>query len=122
MDIGFDENVSNMAAVRSMHRSRRFMILRTETHPALRQHLLPMSLAVALVACSVLVCNRAIQFEPFPVGPWVKLAAVGLVVSWSHYLVWLFQKMRRHEISAGYVTILFWGAIGAIFLGYKCLF
>jgi hypothetical protein len=59
--------------------------------------------------------------QPTALGAGLRLAALGLVVTWTHLLVWLFHKMLRREISSGYCTVLFFGAWALFFLIHNCL-
>jgi hypothetical protein len=85
-------------------------------------------LNLAALACSLvlaigflLVWTASLERETTSLGVGLRLAALGLVVLWTHLLTWLFRKMSQREISAGYCVILFFGAWAVFFLVYNCL-
>jgi hypothetical protein len=93
--------------------------------PALRgrssSHLLAIACTLGLVVPSFLIWGESLDRQPTPLGAWLRLAALALVVMWSHFLVWLFRRMSRQEISSAYCSILFFGAWAIFFLIYNCL-
>lgn len=74
-----------------------------------------------LVAGSFWAWASSLEREPLSLGATLRLAALGLVVVWSHYLLWLFGKMLNRRISNGYCAALFFGAWAVFFLIYNCL-
>jgi hypothetical protein len=79
------------------------------------------SYGAALWIPSALIWLRAVEKEPSPLGPGLHLAAVALVIAWSHFLIWIFRGMRENRISNGHCAILFFGAWITFFLVYNCL-
>ena len=63
----------------------------------IRSHLVAISYAVALATGSYLVWRDSVDGQRTPLGAGMRLAALALVVMWSHFLVWLFRKMLRQE-------------------------
>jgi cbb3-type cytochrome oxidase subunit 1 len=74
-----------------------------------------------LAVGSLLAWAASLDREPLPLGAMLRLAAIGLVVVWSHYLLWLFGKMLNRRISNGYCAALFFSAWAVFFLIYNCL-
>ena len=91
------------------------------TNRTILAHLVALGSGLALAALSLPVCNRALEVEPLPLSPWLRLAATLLVVAWSHYLVWLFRRMLQQQLSSGYCAALFLGTGAALFMTYVCL-
>ena len=84
-------------------------------------HLATMICALGLAIGSFLIWDCCVERQPDPIGMGLRLAALGLVVMWTHFLVWLTRKMSRREISIGYCTLLFFGGWTVFFLIYNCL-
>ena len=84
-------------------------------------HLLAISYALVLAIASYLIWGASVTRQPVPLGTGLRLAALVLVVMWSHFLVWLFRRMSRQEAAVGYCTVLFFGAWAVFFLIYNCL-
>ena len=76
---------------------------------------------IVLAVGSFLAWAASLEREPLPLGAAIRLVALGLVVAWSHYLLWLFGKMLKRRISNGYCAALFFGAWAVFFLIYNCL-
>ncbi len=74
-----------------------------------------------LAATSFLAWTASLEREPLRLGVGLRLVALGLVVVWSHYLLWLFGKMVNRRISSGYCGVLFFGAWAMFFLIDNCL-
>ena len=74
-----------------------------------------------LAVGSFLAWATSLERQPHPLGATLRLVALGLVVLWSHYLLWLFGKMLNRGISSGYCAALFFGAWAVFFLIYNCL-
>src|SRR2546430_1514723 len=86
-----------------------------------KPHLLSITYAVALSTASYLVWGTSLERESAPLGVGLRLAALTLVVAWSHFLVWIFRKISRQEISVAHCATLFFGAWAVFFLIYNCL-
>jgi hypothetical protein len=84
-------------------------------------HLATLICASGLAIGSFLVWRACLERQPAPIGIGLRLAAIGLVVMWTHFLVWLSRKMSARAISVGYCTLLFFGASAVFFLIYNCL-
>jgi hypothetical protein len=80
-----------------------------------------MSFAFGLAVTSVLIWGVCVDRQPAPLGSVLRLAALALVVAWTHLLVWLFRRMSCREVSAGYCAVVFFGAWAVFFLIYNCL-
>ncbi len=74
-----------------------------------------------LAISSFFAWSASLEKEPLPLGPILRLAALSLIVAWTHFLVWLFSKMFHRQISSGYCAVLFFGAWAIFFLTYNCL-
>jgi hypothetical protein len=77
--------------------------------------------ALGLAFASALVWSRCLEIEASPIPMLLRLAALCLVVSWTHFLVWLTRKMFKQQISNGYCTVLFFGGWIVFFLIHNCL-
>ena len=77
--------------------------------------------ALGLAIGSFLIWGACLDRQPTPIGMGLRLAALGLVVMWTHFLVWFSRKMSSREISVAYCTLLFFGAWAVFFLIYNCL-
>jgi len=84
-------------------------------------NLVALSCSLVLALGFLLVWGVSLEKDTTPLGVGLRLAALGLVVLWTHLLTWLFRKMSQREISAGYCAILFFGACAVFFLVYNCL-
>lgn len=90
-------------------------------HSPFKVRLEAMIYALGLAIGSFLIWGACLDRQPTPVGPGLRLAALGLVVMWTHFLVWLVRGMSRREMSVGYCIVLFFGAWALFFLVYNCL-
>src|SRR5690242_15176497 len=84
-------------------------------------HLATVIWAMSLAIGSFLVWETYVERQPGPIGSELRLASLGLVVIWTHFLVWLTRKMSTRDISTGYCIVLFFGAWAVFFLIYNCL-
>jgi hypothetical protein len=84
-------------------------------------NLAALSCPLFLVIGFLLVWGVSLEKDTTSLGVGLRLAALGLVVLWTHFLTWLFRKMSQREISAGYCAVLFFGAWAVFFLVYNCL-
>jgi hypothetical protein len=90
-------------------------------HRPFKLHLATMIYALGLAIGSFFIWRACLDRQPTPIGMGLRLAALGLVVTWTLFLVGLSRKMSRREISVGYCTLLFFGAWAVFFLIYNCL-
>jgi hypothetical protein len=90
-------------------------------HRSSNLHLAAMICATGLAIGSFLIWGTCVERQPAAIGMGLRLAALGLVLVWTHFLVWLSCKMSKREISVGYCTVLFFGAWAVFFLIYNCL-
>jgi|ERR1043166_5500780 hypothetical protein len=88
---------------------------------ALKADFVACAWGAVLGVASFLPWNAALGKEPLPLGPMLRLAALSLVVAWTHFLFWLLSKMLHRQISSGYCALLFFGAWAIFFLIYNCL-
>ena len=84
----------------------------------LKFHVATTSFAFGLAIASFLVWSASVDRQSTTV---LRLAALGLVVTWTGFLAWLFRGMLHQQISSGYCTFLFFGAWTVFFLIYNCL-
>ena len=84
-------------------------------------HLAMMVCATGLAIGSFLTWATCVERQPAAIGVGLRLAALGLVILWTHFLASLYHKMSKREISVGYCTVLFFGACAVFFLIYNCL-
>jgi len=90
-------------------------------HRPFKLNLVALSCSLVLALGFLLVWTVSLEKDTTPLGVGLRLAALGLIVLWTHFLTWLFRKMSRREISAGYCALLFFGAWAVFFLVYNCL-
>jgi hypothetical protein len=90
-------------------------------HRPFKSNLVALSCSLFLALGFLLVWGVSLEKDTTPLGVGLRLAALGVVVLWTHLLTWLFRKMSRSEISAGYCAVLFFGAWAVFFLVYNCL-
>lgn len=90
-------------------------------HRPLTLNFLAISYFAGLSVCSYLIWVESIDKQPTPLGAGLQLAAIALVVTWSHFLVRLFRKISRREVSVACCAMLFFGVWTVFFLIYNCL-
>jgi len=90
-------------------------------HCPFTTNLLTISYAAALATGSYLICGESLEREASPLGAGLRLAAIALVVLWSHLLIWIFRRISRRQTSAAYCALLFFGGWAIFFLIYNCL-
>jgi hypothetical protein len=88
---------------------------------SLKLNLVSLSYALGLVLASFFIWSSSLDRQPTSLGAGLRVAALGLVVMWTHFLVCLIRRILSREVSNGYCAVLFFGAWATFFLVYNCL-